>query len=175
MECRKWEETGLLYSAGELDMQEAGEYETHLRECEECRTELSSYRSERERFYTEAVLGVAPSAEIDAEMLRVCSDPRPRIRIAAPALFTAFFRRRVVVPIMLFAAGFISVGYIMMNMENARQMAARAQPPAPQVQVAEVKEADSLKDSLDRDSGVNFARTRGNLNDKGVVTVDLKK
>lgn len=175
MECRKWEETGLLYTAGELSSQETLEYEAHLTVCEECRKEFDCYRSERERFFTAGVLGEVTSAKVDAEILRVCSDPRPKVRISAPALFAAFFRRQVLVPVMLFIVGFISVGYIMMNMENVRQMAVRSQPVTPQVQVASVKVADSLKDSLNGDSGVNFARTRGNLNDKGVITVDLKK
>jgi anti-sigma factor RsiW len=175
MECRKWEETGLLYSAGELGGQEALDYEAHLRDCEECRKELSCYRSEQERFFTAEVLGETPSAKVDAEILRVCSDPRPKIRISAPALFAAFFRRQVLVPAMLFIVGFISVGYIMMNMENARQMggnttaAVQPQKAAAPVQTAQA-DADSLKDSLK-----GFASTRGNLNDKGVVTVDLKK
>ncbi|MBN2189478.1 MAG: hypothetical protein JW699_08485 [Chitinispirillaceae bacterium] len=175
MECRKWEETGLLYSAGELNAQEALDYESHLGECEECRKELSLYRGERERFFTAGVLGEAPSAKVDAEILRVCSDPRPRVRISAPALFTAFFRRRVIVPAMLFIVGFVSVGYIMMNMENARQMggstiAAIQQPKAAAPVVTVQAVPDSLNDSLK-----GFASTRGNLNDKGVITVDLKK
>jgi len=175
MECRKWVETGLLYTTRELTAQEALDYETHLTACEECRTELDCYRREHERFFTVEVLGEAPSAAIDAEILRVCSDPRPKVRIAAPALFAAFFRRQVLVPAMLFIVGFISVGYIMMNMENARQMAAhQPQKSAVQTMTAQA-EPDSLKDSLAGDSGANFASTRGNLNDKGVITVDLKK
>ena len=175
MECRKWEEAGLLYSTGELSGKEALDYEAHLRGCEECRKELAGYRSERERFFTPAILGEAPSAEVDAEILRVCSDPRPRIRIAAPALFAAFFRRQVLVPAMLFIVGFISVGYIMMNMENARHVGANTtaavqpQKPAVPVQTAQA-DADSLNDSTK-----GFASTRGNLNDKGVIPVDLKK
>jgi hypothetical protein len=175
MECRKWEEAGLLYTAGELTAQEALDYETHLAVCEECRKELCCYRREHERFFTAEVLGEVPSATIDAEILRVCSDPRPKVRIAAPALFAAFFRRQILVPAMLFVIGFISVGYIMMNMENARQMAAH-QPQKGVVQTMTAQAVpDSPKDTLDNDSGVNFASTRGNLNDKGVITVDLKK
>jgi len=175
MDCRKWEETGLLYTAGELGSQEASDYEVHLGACEECRNELSCYRREHGRFFTAGMLGEAPSAKIDAEIIRVCSDPRPRVRISAPALFTAFFRSRVLVPAMLFIVGFITVGYITMNMENARQMGgnttAAVQPQKPAAPVQTVQAVpDSLNDSLK-----GFASTRGNLNDKGVITVDLKK
>jgi anti-sigma factor RsiW len=175
MACRKWEETGLLYAAGELGEQEALDYETHLAGCVECRDELERYRRERVRFFTTDVLGEVTSSEVDAEILRVCSDPRSRARISAPALFAAFFRRQIFIPAMLFVVGFISVGYIVMNMENARQMSAgataavRSQQGASQIQTAEAA-ADSLEDSLK-----GFADRRGNLSDKGVVTVDLKK
>jgi hypothetical protein len=180
MECRKWEEAGLLYAAGELTAQEVGGFESHLATCGECRMVLECYRREHERFFTAEVLGEAPSAEVDAEILRVCSDPRPRVRIAAPALFAAFFRRQVLVPVMLFIVGFISVGYIMMNVENARQMsgtATAAVRPAATVAAQQTAQAgtDSLNDSLNGGSKANYASTRGNLNDKGVITVDLKK
>jgi hypothetical protein len=180
MECRKWEELGLLYSAEELGVQESRDYEEHCTTCDTCRTELSCYRAERARFFSPQILGAAPSAEVDAEILRVCSDPRPKVRIAAPSLFPAFLRRAFV-PAALFIIGFISVGYIMMNMENARQM----KTAAVQVQKATVvveqqvaavpaNAADSVKDSL-HNPNLNYARTRGNLNDKGVMPVDLKK
>lgn len=172
MECRKWEELGLLYSAHELNQAESGNYERHLAECEECRKELFCYRGERERFFTPGMLDEVPSAQVDAEILRVCTDPRPKISVAVPALFPAFFRKALV-PATLFIIGFISVGYIMMNMENARQTyrtttAAVQQQVVPAQTAVAQKTADSVHD-------VNYARTRGNLNDKGVFPVDLKK
>jgi hypothetical protein len=177
MECRKWEELGLLYSAQELGPAEKSGYEKHLEECAECREELRSYGAEHDRFFTLAILGESPSADVDAEILRVCSDPRPKIRIAAPFFLPKAFLRKAVVPVMLFIIGFISVGYIMMNMENARQTVgkttAAVQQPAQTITV-QAAVADSVKDSL-HNPDVNFARTRGNLNDNGVITVDLKK
>lgn len=176
MECCKWEETGLLYAAGELVPELAAGYEKHLGECGYCREELDAYRSDRKNFFTEAVLGEVPSAEVDAEILRVCSDLRPKVRISAPALFAVFFRRQVVVPALLFMAGFISFGYIMVNRENARQMAAAQERNAVVQSIAvQAAQQDSLKDSVKNDTEQNFAGTRGNLNDRGVVTVDLKK
>jgi hypothetical protein len=176
MECRKWEEAGLLYSAGELSGQETLDFEAHLSMCEECGNELRYYRSEREQFFNVGMLGEVPSASVDAEILRVCSDPRPKVRIAATALFTAFFKRQILVPAMLFIIGFISVGYIVMNSENARQMSgSTAAAVGTKVELSSVKDIDSLKDSLGADSKANFASTRGNINDNGVITVDLKK
>jgi anti-sigma factor RsiW len=177
MECRKWEEAGLLYAAGELTAQETAGFESHLVACGECRNELRRCRMEHERLFTAEVLGEVPSAEVDAEILRVCSNPKPNVRITAPALFAAFFRRQVFVPAMLFIVGFISVGYIMMNMENARHMTTAAVRPAATIAAPQMAQTvtDSLKDSLNGDSKANYASTRGDLNDKGVITVDLKK
>jgi len=177
MECRKWEELGLLYSAQELDPAEKSGYEKHLEVCAECREELRSYGAEHERFFTPAILGDSPRAEVDAEILLVCSDPRPKV---ASVLFPSAFFRKAFVPALLFIIGFISVGYIMMNMENARQTggkttAAVQQQTTTAQTVAVQAVADSVKDSLGSNPDVNFARTRGNLNDKGVITVDLKK
>jgi hypothetical protein len=174
MECRKWEEFGLLYSADELGTPARHDFEDHLKECEDCRKELFCYCGERERFFTPEILGESPSAKVDAEILRVCSDPRPKIRSATPILLSAFLRKALV-PVMLFVIGFISVGYIMMNMENARQTY-RTTAAAVQQQTlpAQTRVAQKMADSA-KESDVNYARTRGDLNDKGVFTVDLKK
>ncbi|MGA2508342.1 MAG: zf-HC2 domain-containing protein [Chitinispirillaceae bacterium] len=173
MECRKWEEFGLLYSADELGSTDKQGFEEHLKECEDCRKELFCYRGERERFFTPEILGESPSAKVDAEILRVCSDPRPKIRIATPILLPAFFRKALV-PVMLFVIGFISVGYIMMNMENARQTYRTTAAVQQQTLPAQPRVAQKTADSA-KETDVNYARTRGDLNDKGVFTVDLKK
>jgi len=152
MECNKWEESGLLYSSKELGELERTGYEEHLKECSECREEFQSYRAEHERFFTPAVLDEIPSADIDAEILRVCSDPRPKIRILAPVL------KKALVPVMLFIIGFVSVGYIRMNMESVRQTKA--------VIVQSNKAVDSTKDSVR-----NYQRG----NEIGIFPVGLKK
>ena len=84
MECRKWEDVGLLYSAQELGLSEMKEYESHLAVCSECRSELSLYRQEQKRFFTAEILGEAPSAKVSAGILRVCADQRSA-RVAAVA------------------------------------------------------------------------------------------
>jgi len=174
MECRKWEDFGLLYSAQELQEQEKREYEEHLKECEECRKELYYYRREHERFFTTEMLGETPSPKVDAEILRVCADPR--VRMTTSFLFAPLFRKALL-PAAVFLIGFVSVGYLMLNMQNAgqiRAMAAKNQAATVAIKTEKVPKADSLKDSL-HGTDVNYARNRGNLNDKGVMTVDLKK
>ncbi|MBN1128627.1 MAG: zf-HC2 domain-containing protein [Chitinispirillaceae bacterium] len=181
MECCKWEELGLLYSANELDDKRARDFEEHLKECEECRKELYYYREEKKRFFTEALLGDSPSQKTDVELLRLCSHLRRKGSFVTlmPSLL-----RRAVVPLSLFAVAFVSVGYVMMNMENARQLNAAAshnavQAVEPSTLVASVPSeaagtaADSAADSA-RFPDINFAKTRGNLQGQGVIPVDLK-
>jgi len=179
MECPKWEELGLLFSANELPPDETAEYRKHLEVCASCRSELTIYESERRRFYSTEMLCDAPSAAIDREILRVCSDPR---RKAAGMVFFPAFVRKSFVPIMLFLMGFITIGYITFNVNNAKQLkslavqnqathALQVVQPVPAVQAV----AEAAADSQNKSITTNFAATRGNLNDKGVITVDLKK
>jgi anti-sigma factor RsiW len=187
MECRRWEETGLLYSVQELSSKENNDYEEHLKECGECRSELYRYRQEHARFFTVENLGAVPSLKVDAEILRVCSDCRKSVVVKAPALFPAFFRKAFV-PVALFIVGFISVGYIMLNVQNAGQAkvasaqhstsanSAVTQAATIAATAANMRQqiaADSLKDSL-KGNKVNYARTRGNLSGQGAIPVDLK-
>jgi anti-sigma factor RsiW len=181
MECPKWEELGLLFSANELPPEETAEYRKHLEVCESCRSEVAIYESERRRFYSTAMLCDAPSAAIDREILRVCSNPR-RKAVVLP-FFPAFVRKSFV-PMTLFLMAFVTVGYIAFNVNNAKQLkslaaqnqaapAVQAVQPVPAVQ-AVAAAADSQNKPITPIT-TNFAATRGNLNDKGVITVDLKK
>lgn len=186
MECRKWEETGLLYSVQELNAKENNDYEDHLKECGECRSELYRYRQEHRRFFTLENLCAVPSPKVDAEILRVCSDCRRHVAVKAPALFTSFFRKAFI-PVALFIVGFISIGYIMLNVQNAEQARSasaansktsnsvvhQSAANAAVVAFANKAAADSLKDSL-KGNKVNYAKTRGNLNGQGAIPVDLK-
>ncbi len=180
MECPKWEELGLLFSANELPPDETAEYREHLEACESCRSELSLYESERRSFFSPEMLCdvPVPSAAIDREIMRVCSDPR---RKAAGLTFFPAFVRKSFVPVMLFLMGFVTIGYIAFNVNNAKQLksfatqhqtapATQAVQPAPAVQAVA-----AAADSQNKPITTNFAATRGNLNDKGVITVDLKK
>lgn len=184
MDCSKWEELGLLYGARELGEHQARDFEEHLVGCEECKKELYMYREAHERFFSEELLGEAPSPAVDAEILRVCSNPRKRF--SGTALFPALWRK-ILVPVALLFIGFISAGYIAFNMQNARHiksataseekgsiLKAGQQTLSAPATVAANESGDSLKDSIAAPKINNFAGTRGNI-DHGVITVDLKK
>jgi anti-sigma factor RsiW len=169
MECHKWEESGLLYSSGEMNDKEARDFEEHLKECEECGRELYLYRREHERFYTPQILGESPSAAVDAEILRVCSDPRKQ---AARFMLVPALLRKALVPALLLVVGFISAGYIVMNMENAGQLkAAAAQEKAAIAARQQPVSGPAAADSAGDTTTVNFAKTRGNLSGQGVIQV----
>ena len=171
MECTKWEQIGLLYCAGELDRRTVPEYEGHLKVCAACRTEVDSYRHNCEHFFSPELLAASPSPEIDAEILRVCSMPMKRA--SGVALFPLFLRKAAV-PLVLFMIAFFADGYVKFNAENARQLKAASVVVPVSAPVAENSGTDSLNDSMSN-SKANYARTRGNLNDQGVITVDLKE
>jgi len=181
MECPKWEELGLLFSADELSPDQAAEYRQHIQSCSWCREESSAYEEEHRRYFTPEILCEAPSAAVDREILRVCSDPRRKV--AGLSFFPAFIRKALV-PMALLLMGFVTFGYISFNVYNAKQLkslAARTQvAPAPQavqpIAHPAVPAVASAADSQNQNKPItNFSGTRGNLNDKGVITVDLKK
>jgi hypothetical protein len=138
---------------------------------------LNLYRREHERFYSPAILGEAPSAKVDAEILRVCSDPRKQ---AATFSLAPSFLRKSLVPVLLLVMGFVSVGYITLNIQNAGQLKAAAAQEKAAIAAAEQRpmsvpvEADSTLDSMNSPK-VNFAKTRGNQNGQEVIQVELKE
>ena len=181
MECKRWEENGLLFVSEELDDDERQSFERHLAECSWCAAEEKAYRMDRERFFTEKILGEAPSAACDAEILRVCSDGRRKVTgFASMPLFI----RRSVVSFMLFAIGFVGVGYITLKGGIGKKAAGvsavasdssiTAEPVAAGASFAPGTDAvDSTADSSS-EKAVNYSKTRGNLDLNGVYPVDLQ-
>ena len=136
----------MLYVSREVDYRLGCEFMEHTRHCNGCRRFLTDYLKDRELF-TPEMLGERTSPEIDREILRVCSGKRT---------FFTFIRSNVLVPALIFIIGFVSVGYIVMNAENAKTVR----------QVA-VREKDSVN--------VDSTYQKGNLNTEGVTTVNLKR
>lgn len=180
MECNKWEEYGLLFTSGELDGRERQSFERHLSECSSCTQEEKLYLMEKERFYTPEILADAPSAACDAEIVRVCSDGRRKVTNMNTM---PVFIKRTVLSVALFAIGFIGVGYVTLKSNNG----IRKSVAAPTVSESTVVDqavteptvtagagpVDSAADSS-AGSGMNFSKTRGNLDLNGVYPVDLQ-
>ncbi|MDG5815119.1 hypothetical protein QA601_08520 [Chitinispirillales bacterium ANBcel5] len=185
MVCSKWECSGLLYSSGELNEQETKEYEAHLEGCQECRDELATYRKEQKMFYTLDTLGESPSQAVSEEILRVCSSAKKQYTNVG---FFPVFMKKAAVSMLLLMIGFATVGYIKLNHDQAQAMRAQlvgdeetkdsnavtqSAESATSVVFSE-NDSGALFDSLNKDTNVNFSRTRGDLNTQGVVPVDLK-
>jgi hypothetical protein len=179
MECSKWEEMGLLYSSGELTRQERDEFVGHCESCTFCSEEHERYLREKKQLFTGSIFEETPSPECDAEILRVCSDAR--VRVSSLSAFQIFVKKATL-SVALFVLGFAVVGYITLRIDRSSPQntaAAHEQMEEliashPQIETAEtLLPGDSVTDTTPK-STVNFARTRGNLDLKGVVPVDLQ-
>jgi len=173
MDCNKWEETGLLFSSGELPNAEAETYKEHLNVCATCADEYASYTSMKEKMFSVEVLGAQPSAACDAEIIRVCSDLRKPVTTVSSFSLVV---KRTLISLTLFVFGFLSVSYVTIrmngnNVKQSIQVAATEKPVTTDSVNANV--SDSTSDSA-LSSGVNYAKTRGNLGIRGVVPVDLQ-
>ncbi len=176
MECNKWEEMGLLYSSGELNDLEQKSYSEHLEKCLECRGQMAEYRK-MQPFFSFDILGEIPSAACDTEILRVCSDARKKV--LGINSISLFFKKSVI-SVSLFIVGFITVGSIVMVVEqkNSGITTVRTTIDSAETQSAATTFEKGVTDSLSKDTSenreVNFAKTRGNLDLKGVYPVDLQ-
>jgi len=178
MACNLWEEMGLLYSSDELNEQERETFTAHIRQCTECAHEWETYQHEKKKFFSIDVLGEAPSAACDAEILRVCSDGR---RQPTNLSIISLFIRKSVIGLALFLIGFTAVGYLVFRADvsdeqktaigSEKEVETTAPPATPVMEAAVNKQQDTLVDSAQHDS-VNFANRRGNLDLKGVYPVD---
>ena len=180
MECNFWEEMGLLYSSGELNEQEEETFTAHLAQCSECTRAWETYQNERKSFFSTDILGEAPSAACDAEILRVCSTGR---RPSAHLNIIPFFIKKSAIGVLLFLMGFTIAGYLVFRADvfdrqetaigSVNGVQNSTLPAIPVTEAALNKQNDTLADSVQHDS-VNFANRRGNLDLKGVYPVDLK-
>jgi len=185
MECNKWEELGLLFSANELETNEMHEYKEHLNVCDECRLEYDTYQKERAAYFTVEMLGGAPSKAVDDEILRVCSNAQKKVtQITFP-----FTLKKTVLSAAFFAVGFILVSYISFNVINsktsepdlvekngAEEIIANESSSNQSVAQVPVNDSSILDDAANADDSARYySKHRGNLEMNGVVPVELKE
>lgn len=176
MACSNFEETVLLYCSGELSEKEAKSFEEHMNDCDECRKEYDTYRSEQKRFYTFDVLGEAPSAKVDEELKRVCSDSRKKF--TATGVLPVFFKRTIY-SLTFFVVGFVVVGYFAMNADYTKQDNMDIVLENESINSENISKkvtGDSAKEAFDSLADTNnyYSKNRGNLDLNGVIPVDLK-
>jgi anti-sigma factor RsiW len=182
MACTEWENTGLLYTSGELSNDKRISFEQHIAQCDECREEARLYEQERARLYQPAILGELPSAAVDAEIMRVCGNARKPL--TGFALVTSFISRPVAAVLFL-AIGIGTGTYVAYHVDNARTMAA-SMPAVSAPESLSVALSDSAArreqaalaardDSLVTDSMADTPLTNFPGNNAGVVPVDLNR
>jgi hypothetical protein len=123
MECNKWEESGLLYVARELNQASVVDYEAHTRTCSFCAQQVELYKSDKARFFIREILCEAPSARVDQAIAQACAHP---VRIAATQWNLFAGVKKVMVPLLLFVLGFGAGTYFVLNMQNAKTTTAVA-------------------------------------------------
>lgn len=185
MECGRWADEGLLFMARELDPAREEAYRRHLSECLACRRELDDYTEMKRTVLLPEVLGEAPSATVDAEILRVCS--RRVRRITGIPVFASVARKTAVAAAFLLA-GFLGTGYFVYVMQNPatgnkttvagnRQNVPSVNPSEPvPSQVADAASADSgsAADSAESASVRPFSAQTGDLSSDRVQAVGVE-
>lgn len=174
MACSEWEDTGLLYSSKELDVGKVKQFEEHLSICNECKVEVELYQKEKVQFFNLQNLQELPSQEVDKEILRVCSNSRKHV---TSIWLLPSFLKKTAFSVTFFIVGFMVVGYFAMNYESSSKQKIivenESESKLLQASVAEENKDSLLSDSAN-DSNIYFSQSRGSLEAKGVVPVDLK-
>jgi hypothetical protein len=192
MECNKWEETGMLYVSRELDEAQQTQFRSHLSMCAFCSNEISIYSHEKARFFSEEILSIQTTPELDMRIMNRCSAVRP----THVGLLSALWVKRVVFSALVFAFGAGAGGYFAFAYYHAKAdvsiaVAKTRALPSPIVSSAVpsgtvAQSASSL--SLDTSKpgstpGPRAARGKNGLSpsvnnagtSQGMITVDLKK
>ncbi len=176
MECKFWEEQGLLFTSGELDEKEKRVFEDHLHACDTCRDELQIYMTMKQSFFAPHTLEESPSEAVDKEILRVCSAP---VRPAAVSTLFATYIKKAVYAALILAVGFAGGAYFIgLKVDTDLQRAEKAgigneQAPA-NIATGPGASRNVSADSADVDSSGQVIK-RGDLQSQGVVPVDLKE
>lgn len=184
MECNKWEETGLLYIANELDRTDKNDYDVHLRTCLFCSQEVQTYTSDKKAFFSTEMLSFATTHELDEKILVLCTAPKP----TTIGIFSTAWIRRTVLTAIVFALGISAGGYFTYSYYSAKSNAALAKAQtlkAHETYAAAVKTTDTLKlasDSLNKNStakefqkNLRMPSHQGIVPAEGMITVDVKK
>jgi hypothetical protein len=186
MECKNWQETGLMYLSGELTREEASQFLEHTSVCDVCKQEVGSYEYLQKTVLSSEIFCEAPSEAIDAKILAACSH---KPMITGMNLFGATWVKRTVYASLFLVFGLGAGVYFAMNyyapVPTNSQASASQQPipaspvtaAAPATTVAMHKDslASHLKDSLNQPENQIIARPIDASSQQGIVTVDLKK
>jgi hypothetical protein len=189
MECNKWEEDGLLYISKELDDVKRAQFENHFSTCAFCSNELSLSSLEKTRFFSQDILCIRTSPELDMKIMSRCTAVRP----TQIGIMGALWIRRIVFSTLMFAFGAGAGGYFMFVYFHAKSDAAIAAAKAKAMTSPIVSSASAdMNLSLDTSKHESIASLRAPRaprdksvlspstttpagSSRGIITVDLKK
>lgn len=114
MECRTWEEQGLLYVSGELETEQRADFERHTHVCPQCREELDAYHLLKQSFLTSEFLAESPSDSTDRKILEHAGH---RPIVTSLGLFSTVIKKTTVA-LFLLLLGFGGTGYVVYVMRS---------------------------------------------------------
>jgi len=187
MECKNWQETGLMYLAGELTSEEASQFLEHTCACDVCKNEVASYEYLQKNVLSSEIFCEAPSEALDAKILAVCSQ---KPMITGMNLFGTTWVKRTVYASLFLVFGLGAGVYFAMNYyapvqtDSQASVAKQAVPasavpaattPVTTVAIHKDSLASHLKDSLNQPENQMITRPIDVSSQQGIITVDLKK
>lgn len=170
MECNKWEEEGLLFTAHELHEHLAAGFQAHCKECAFCAAQVEQYLRDKAVLFTRETLGAHPSERVDTAVAAACAHP---FRIAAAHWSLFSLVKKSAVPVLLFILGFGAGTYFVLNIQNAKTAApAVAENKINSVVPADTADSlkqfkmaghDSLKKPMDRPFNAPAGNAAGSM------------
>jgi len=104
MECKWWDERGLLYEANELDAQQTSEFKKHLDNCVICQNEIRLYSDQKEALFKREFFEQETSEELDRIIIKECSQQIKSRRIS-------FFMLPLFIKKAIYATVILSIGF----------------------------------------------------------------
>jgi hypothetical protein len=180
MECNQWNEKGLLFTANELNEKDASDYRAHLEICDFCKKELHVYEQERKTLFAPEIFEETPSAAIDKEIIRVCSNP---VKSKTTTFILPAFIKNTIYAILVLAIGFGGGTYYMgvliaskakkqdSNIAKTEKIPQESEIVTKSVDVAANKEQVIDSSSKSEDT---LIKRENEIPVKGIIPVELK-
>lgn len=178
MECKHWNEHGLLYMSNELDVETKDAFELHIRECVICKDEVVVYNNLKEKYFVPELLEESPTRETDDEIIRVCSHNKIRPTYT-PFIFSTRLHQ-VVTSLVLLFIGFGIGSYYISNIKSS-SVVSSINNETPIIKNSTVenggvafKSSEGKNDTtVKNDDSIGVKIQKGNLTGNGIITVNI--
>jgi len=184
MDCNKWESTGLLFVAKELDKKQVSLYIEHCRTCTFCSQEVAQYESDKVLYFTPNLLSISTPPDLDAKVLSLCTT----VKQTSIGMFSAVWVKRVVFSALVFAFGAGAGGYFSFAYYHSKSVSSlasvkRISPAlAPVLSSSANRQMQPAPDTSKSDANVPSVLQKSvrspmarQSESQGIITVDVKK